>query len=161
MTDTTLTASRLWKRMTADQRLRAARALWADKEAAGDKQQAAQLIAKHMKFRPKSVSGLDADRKARYLTAVPEVPEELAAHLLIMFHLAEQRPMMGTFLDALGIKHDDGMIDEEHVTPDPTKFGAAKAAITAAYPAEDVALYLDTLQWQDPASWGALGESSG
>jgi hypothetical protein len=156
MTDTTVTPSRLWKRMTAEQRLRAAQALWREEEAKGDQMQAALLIAKQMKFRPKTVNGLDADRKARYLASVPEVPDEIAARLLILYHLAEQRPMMGTFLDALGIAHDNGMIQDDAVAPDPAKTVAAAAAIATAYPAQDVALYLNTLLWQDPASWGML-----
>ena len=52
MTDTTLTPSRLWKRMTAEQRLRAAHALWRDQEATADQMQAALLLAQQRKFRP-------------------------------------------------------------------------------------------------------------
>jgi hypothetical protein len=33
---------------------------------------------------------------------------------------------------------------------------AAAAAIAREYPAHDVALYLNTLLWQDPAAWGPL-----
>ena len=64
--------------------------------------------------------------------------------------------MMSAFLDALGIAHENGMIEEDAVAPDPAKMAAATAAIAAAYPADDVSLYLDTLRWQDPAAWGAL-----
>ena len=156
MTDTTLTPSRLWKRMTAAQRLRAASALWRDDQATSDQMQAALLIAKQMKFRPKTVSGLDADRKARYLASVLELSEELAARLLVLYHLAEQRPMMGAFLDAIGIAHENGLIQEDAVTPDPAKTAAAASAIARAYPAQDVSLYLNTLVWQDPAAWATL-----
>jgi hypothetical protein len=153
---TTLTPSRLWKLMTAEQRLRAASALWRDAEATNDQAQAAQLIAKQMKFRPKTVAGLDADRKARYLTGVRDLPEELAARMLVLYHVAEQRPMMGAFLDAVGITHEDGLIEEDAAAPDPVKIAAAAAAIAREYPAHDVSLYLNTLLWQDPASWGLL-----
>jgi hypothetical protein len=159
VTDTTPTPARLWKRMTAAQRLRAAQALHRDDEAAGDRRQAAMLIAKQMKLRPKTATGLDDDRKARYLASLPELPEDLAARMLVVYHLAEQRPMMSAFLDALGIAHENGVIQEDTVAPDPARIAAAIAAIAAAYPADDVALYLDTLRWQDPAAWGALNES--
>ncbi len=33
--------------------------------------------------------------------------------LLVSYHLAHQRPMMGAFLDALGIAHEEGLIKEE------------------------------------------------
>ena len=35
----------------------------------------------------------------------------------------------------------------------------AAATIARSYPAEDVALYLTTLQWQDPNTWGGLAEA--
>ena len=153
---TPLTPSRLWKHMTADQRRRAASALWHAEEAASEQTQAAALIAKHMKFRPKTVHGLDREQKARYLANVPDPSDELAARLLIVYHLAEQRPMMGAFLDALGIAHDNGVIHDDAVAPDQAKIAPAAAAIAREYPAPDVALYLKTLLWQDPASWGPL-----
>ncbi len=142
--------------MTAEQRLRAAYALWRDEEATSDQLQAALLIAQQRKFRPKTVIGLDEDRKARHLASLTTLPEALAARMLVVYHLAEQRPMMGAFLDAIGIAHDNGVIRDDAVTPDPTKITAAAAAIAKDYPTHDVSLYLSTLLWQDPVSWGAL-----
>ena len=153
---TILTPSRLWKEMTAEQRRHAASALWDADEAKSDQLQAAAAIAKHMKFRPKSVRALDRDRKARYLAGVPDLSEELAARLLMLYHLAEQRPLMGAFLDALGIAHENGLIQEDTATPDPTKIPSAVAAIAKLFPAADVSLYLHTLLWQDPSAWAAL-----
>ena len=101
MTDTTPTPGRVWRRMTAEQRHRAAR-------------------------------------------------------VLMLYHLAEQRPMMGAFLDALGIAHDAGLIRDDDVTPDEAKVAAAAAALANAYPAADVSIYLNTLLCQDPKTWGAL-----
>jgi hypothetical protein len=156
MTDTTPTPSRLWKLMTTEQRLRAATALWRNDGATNDQMQAALLIAKQKNFRPKTVIALDGDRKARYLATVPDLPEALAASVLIIYHMADQRPMMGAFLDALGIAHENGMIQDDAVIPDPTKLAAAVAAIVEAFPPHDVSLYLNTLLCQDPATWGAL-----
>ena len=142
--------------MTPEQRHRAASALWGEDEATSEQMQAVLLIAKKMKFRPKTAMGLDDQRKARYLASVPDPPEDLAARLLVVYHLAEQRPMMGAFLDALGIAHENGVIQGDAGTPDPAKMAAAAAAIAREYPAPDVALYLNTLLWQDPAAWAAL-----
>ena len=156
MIDPVPSPSRLWKRMTAEQRLHAAQALWREPEAAAEQRQAAQLIAQQRKFRLKTVLGLDDDRKARYLATLPDLADTLASRVLVLYHLAEQRPMMGAFLDALGIAHENGLIHEDAVAPDPAKMTAAVAAITASYPSDDVALYLNTLLCQDPGSWGAL-----
>ena len=142
--------------MTSDQRLQVAKAFWLDEEAANDQLQAILLISQQKKFRPKTVASLDDDRKARHLATVLDLPEDLAARMLVAYHLSEQRPMMSAFLDALGIAHENGVIQEDAVTPDPAKMATATAAIAAGYPADDVSLYLDTLRWQDPAAWGAL-----
>jgi hypothetical protein len=156
MTDTTLTPSRLWKRMTIDQRTRAARAFWSDPDATDDQVQAALLIAQQKKFRPKTVIGLDVDRKARHLATLGAIPDQVAGRALIVYHLAEHRPMMGAFLDALGIAHENGLIQEEDVKPAAEKIAPAAAQIAEQYPAEDVNLYLNTLLCQDPGTWGVL-----
>jgi hypothetical protein len=67
--------------------------------------------------------------------------------------------MMGSFLDALGVAHEEGIIAEEEMKPpEPEALRKAARAIAASYPADDVALYLSTLTWQDPDTWGALAE---
>ena len=144
--------------MTGEQRLRAARALWNDADARAEQVQAAGVIAQQLKFRPKTVAGLDNDKKARYLTNVVNVPDELAAKLLVAYHFAEQKPMMSAFLDAIGIEHEDGLIKEDAGVPDPARMAGAAAAIARTYPTEDVAVYLNTLLWQDAETWGALGD---
>ena len=130
MTDTTPTPGRVWRRMTAEQRHRAARAFWRDEKGAAERTQAVLLIAQQLKFRPKTVAGLDDERRARHLASVPTLPDAIAARVLMFYHLAEQRPMMGAFLDALGIAHENGLIQDESATPDPAKTaGAAAAAV--------------------------------
>lgn len=156
MTETTLTPSRVWKQMTIDQRTRAARAFWEDPEATDDQVQAALLIAQQKKFRAKTVVGLDVDRKARHLATLGALPDQIAARALIVYHLAEQRPMMAAFLDALGITHENGLIKEEGAKPDVAKVGPAAAQIAKQFPPDDVRIYLNTLRCQDPETWGAL-----
>jgi hypothetical protein len=157
MTDT-LTPARMWRNMPAEQRQRVALAFWKDEEAADDQIQAALLIAQQKKFRPKTVVALDDDRKARHLASIAALPETLAARALVVYHLAEQRPMMAAFLDALGIAHENGLIKEDGAKPEASKIGPAAAQIAKQFPAEDVRLYLHTLLCQDPDTWGALGD---
>src|SRR5690349_12818893 len=156
MADTTLTPSRLWKSMTAEQRQRAARALWKDEDALDDQVQAALIIAQQKKFRPKTVIALDVDRKTRHLASLLAIPDTLAARALIVYHLAEQRPMMSAFLDALGITHENGLIEEDSVKPDADKLAPAASKLASEFPADDVRLYFDTLRCQDPETWGGL-----
>jgi hypothetical protein len=158
MTETTLTPSRLWKTMTIDQRQQAARAFWSDPDATDDQIQAALLIAQQKKFRPKTVVSLDLDRKARHLASLASLPDAMAGRALIVYHLADQRPMMGAFLDALGIAHVNGLIEADSVKPDPAKLVPAAAQLASQFPPEAVRLYLSTLLCQDPDTWGGLAE---
>jgi hypothetical protein len=142
--------------MTSEQKLNASRAFWQAEEATDDQVQAAMLIAQQKKFRPKTVFALDDERRAKHLASLVSLPETMAARALIAYHLAEQRPMMGAFLDALGITHEEGVIQEEEVKPDATKTEAAVGKIAGEFPEVDVSLYLNTLLCQDPATWGGL-----
>src|SRR5262245_48468132 len=121
MTEPTLTPSKLWKRMTAEQRLSVAKAFWLDDEATNDQVQAVMIIAQQKKFRPKFLMALDDDRKARHLSGLLTLPDSIAARALVVYHLAEQRELMGSFLDALGIAHENGLIKDDGVKPDPEK----------------------------------------
>jgi len=152
--------SLLWKRLSAERKLQAADAFWADREAATEQAEAVMLIAHRIKFRAKSVLSLPRERKAKHLVGLGAVSEMLAARLLVAYHLANQRPMMGAFLDALGITHENGLIaDDELQAPNAERLQAAAQAIAEVHPAEDVALYLSTLMWQDPDTWGGLADT--
>ena len=142
--------------MTAAQRLAAARAFWRDGQTADDQAQAVLYIAQQKKFRPKTVMSLEEERKVRHLASLPTLPDALAARALVVYHVAEQRPMMRAFLDAVGIAHEDGLIEEDHIAPDLAKVGPAAAQIANRFPAADVSLYLNTLLYQDPETWGVL-----
>jgi hypothetical protein len=151
--------SQLWKQLNAEKRRQAADAFWHDEHAANEQAEAVNLIAQRIKFRLKSVIAMPVEKKSQYLLSMPAISEMIAARMLVAFHLQHQRAMMGAFLDALGIKHEEGIIAEEEVTP-PTADALKQAAraIAASYPAEDVSLYLSTLVWQDPDTWGALAD---
>jgi len=144
--------------MTGDQRVQAARSFWRDGEASNEQMQAVLLIAQQKKFRPKTVVALDEERKARHLASLVTLPDALAGRALVAYHLAQHRPMMGAFLDALGIAHENGIIQAENVVPDPEKLKPAATALATQYPSDDVSLYLNTLLCQDPETWKALAE---
>ena len=151
--------SQLWKQLDPDRKRQAADAFWRDESAANEQAEAIGLIAQRIKFRLKSVITMPVEKKSQYVLSMPAVSEMLAARLLVAYHLAYQRPMMGAFLDALGISHEQGIIAEEDVKPPSADaLKTAASSLAASYPAGDVSLYLSTLVWQDPDTWGALAE---
>ncbi|MDQ3440161.1 MAG: hypothetical protein M3478_07400 [Planctomycetota bacterium] len=149
--------AKLWRSLPTDVKVAAAAAFWNDEQAALEQAEAVALIAKQIKFRPKSVITLSADRKAKHLAGMAQVSDLLAARLFVAYHLQHQRPMMGRFLDLLGIAHADGLISEESPTaPEADKLDAAAAALASEFPKADVARYFWTLLWQDPETWSGL-----
>ncbi len=151
--------SRLWKKMSAERRIAAAELFWADDQSTEQQIEAVGALAAHMKFRAKSVIALSVDKKAKYLATLPAVSDAVAARALVNYHLARQRPMMGAFLDSLGIAHEEGLISEENVTkPAADGLRTAAAELSSKFPPDDVTLYFSTLVSQDPDTWGGLAD---
>lgn len=149
--------ARLWRLMPLDLRIGAATAFWTDEQAALERAEAVALIAKQIKFRPKSVLALPVERKAKHLAGLPQISDLLAARLLVSYHLEHQRSMMASFLDLLGMAHEDGLIaDESPAAPEPAVLDRAVTALATQYPAAAVSRYFWTLLWQDPETWGGL-----
>ena len=149
--------ARMWRLMKPELRASAATAFWSDDQAALEQAEAVALIARQIKFRPKSVLSLSVDKKARHLAGLTQVSELLAARLVIAYHLEHQRPMMGAFLDALGIAHEDGLIkDDSPKAPDAATLDKGVQELASKYPQQDVARYFWALLWQDAETWGGL-----
>lgn len=151
--------SRIWKRLSPAQRIAAAESFWGDEQSTEQQVEAVAAIASFMKFRTKSVVGLPLDKRVKYLTTLPNMPETVAARALVNYHLARQRPMMAAFLDSLGIAHDNGLITEEKIArPEAEALRAAAADLVSKHPSADVSLYFSTLVSQDPETWGDLAD---
>ncbi len=149
--------AKLWRLMSPELRVAAASAFWTDEQAALERAEAVALIARHVKFRPKSVLALPVEKKAKYLAGLAQVSDLLAARLLVSYHLEHQRPMMGAFLDALGVAHENGLIaDDTPPSPEPDTLDRAVAVLSERFPSRDVARYFWTLLWQDAETWAGL-----
>jgi hypothetical protein len=86
---------------------------------------------------------------------------QLLSAYLVDLHLGHRRPMMGAFLDSLGIANDDGRIDSDSTevpVQDAEKVKEAADALAATFPADEVATYFLTLLLQDASVWGGAIE---
>ncbi len=147
----------MWKQMPVEKRVRAAEAFWQDEHGVEQQMEAVVLIARKLKFRPKSVQQQPLERRSKQLAHLNDVSETIATRALIAYHHAAERPMMGAFLDAMGIAHENGLITAEDMPPPAAEtVVAAAATLAASFPADAVALYLNTLLTQDPDTWSAL-----
>ena len=148
--------------MPPEKRLIAADAFWREEQADIQMQHvdAVVAIAKRLNFRAKSVQALPVDRKAKHLAHLSEVSDAVATRALIAYHFTAKRDLMGAFLDALGITHESGLINEESVTPPPReKLKTAIANVRSTFPREDVDLYVRTLAALDGDTWAELDEA--
>ena len=151
------TATRLWKSLTPDERLRAAAVFFAEPppELVGA---AVGVLARARHLRPQAARALAPDAQARILATVLDPGEPVAQGLLVGLHLADRRPLLGAFLDGLKLPHEDGILKDEADAGPPVSETAARAAVAglAAFPPDQVRTYLNALWLQDPERWHSL-----
>jgi len=147
----------LWKQLPSDTRVVAADAFWRDEQAMEQQVEAVVMLARRLNFRPKSLQALPIERRAKMLAGVNDLSEAIATRALIAYHFSKQRPLMASFLDALGVAHEDGLITAEDVpTPEPERLATAVSAVRASFPHHDFILYMQTLLAIDPETWGGI-----
>lgn len=147
----------IWELMTEDEQKAAAVAFWtgADRESRGALEMA---LAKDLKFRPQSVRQLSAEKVAgRLVRLADELPETVLFQYLFHLHMGERRPLMGGFLDAVGLPHDDGALDlpEDFDGPDPEKVESSARDLVSAS-GHEALVYLGTLIVADGDFWTGL-----
>jgi hypothetical protein len=151
------TATRLWKSLPPEERRAAAATFFAEPppELAGA---ALTALVKARNLRPQAARALAPDAQARILATVLDPGEPLAQGLLVSLHLGHRRALLGAFLDALSLPHDEGVLKEEADSAPPVDVAKAKAAVAAlsSHPPAEVRTYLNTLWLQDPDRWAAL-----
>jgi len=156
------TATRLWKNLPPEERLAAATAFFAEPPPELASAALGALVkARHL--RPQAARSLAPDARARILATVLDPGEPLCQGLLVSLHLGHRRALLGAFLDALSLPHEDGVLKEEADAAAPVTPESAKAAVStlASFPAGEVRTYLNTLWLQDPERWGALEGADG
>jgi hypothetical protein len=156
---TTTTVRRLWKALTPTEKTEAITACLNDDENGWVKNSTRTAVAAALKFRPQTVATWPRAKLVSEAARLPLDDAQLLSAYIVDLHLGHRRPMMGAFLDALGIENDEGRIDSEKVEvpqQDPAKLAAAADALVAKFPADEVATYFLTLLLQDSAVWAGL-----
>jgi len=98
-----------------------------------------------------------AQRHADMLNALtrPRM-EEAAANLLRGWLLKAEIPLIGTFLDSIGVKHEQGVVEDFPATLDDSRLNAAVDTLLAAHPREKVILYFNVLHATSGVVWPNL-----
>ena len=82
--------------------------------------------------------------------------ELIAANLLREWLMKKQTAMLAGFLDALGIAHKDGAVDDLPASVEDAKLTAAVENLLAKYSAEEVAVYLNAFYSMNEVHWPNL-----
>jgi hypothetical protein len=79
-----------------------------------------------------------------------------AAALLRGWLMKNETPLLTTFLDALGIEHKEGAVDDLPESVDDQKLQAAVQILIEKHPAEKVAVYLNAFNEMNDVNWPNL-----
>jgi hypothetical protein len=82
--------------------------------------------------------------------------EMITANLIRTWLLKKYKDMLCDFLDALGIAHKDGVVEDLPTTVEDAKLNSAVDKLLAKYPREVVAVYLHAFQEMNEVQWPNL-----
>lgn len=146
------TSSRLWKTLSAEDKSAAAAELVKDTSPL-IRASVTAVVAEARKMRPVAARKLSAEAQARIIATVRDPGEVLASSLLVALHLGPRRHMLVTFLDALGLPHEDGVLKDEAKEAIPLSDLQRGCAALAGEAPSAIRTYLNTLWLQDPDRW--------
>jgi hypothetical protein len=152
-------ATDLWMGLDRGARALAARCLYAhDWGDTAPRREADLAIARGLRYRETAVKQLPIEKRVDYLARLTRPDESLVTSLLLALHLEARAPMLGAFLDGLGLPHQGGLIDESFdLQPVPAgKLEPAVADLYERFPRSEVDLYLACLKALDPETWAGL-----
>jgi hypothetical protein len=96
-------------------------------------------------------------RQATMITSLSRPALEMPAANLIRFWLVKkQNPMLVQFLDALGIPHKEGVVDDLPASVDDDKLRGAVDGLLAKFPHEATAVYLIAFHDMNEVNWPTL-----
>jgi hypothetical protein len=108
-------------------------------------------VAKALRFRPQAIRKLPMVQRARRARSILERSSnaELCYELFGSYLLKHHKELVTSFLDATGVPHKDGMIEDLADRPDGARVAGAVEQLDGSFEPEDVTLYLSMCveQW--------------
>ncbi len=141
----------LWNALNAREREAAAWAYLRAEES--DRGWLSRVVAEARHFRPATVHRWSDGKIVAAMRSVPLQEPSVAIMLLNTHHLPGQLPMVSAFLDALGVPHEDGVVDDfALIDGDDEDVRAVAKDIAKDHGLRSVAIYLLALRlWNAPA----------
>ena len=119
---------------------------------------ALQAVAEAKKLRPTFFERMPRAARHKDMATMLARPrlELIAANLLREWLMKKQTAMLAQYLDALGIPHKDGAVDDLPASIEDAKLNDAVGKLLANYPAEEVAVYLNAFYTMNEVQWPNL-----
>jgi hypothetical protein len=117
-----------------------------------------KAVAEARKLRPVFLERQPRGERHKDMVATLSRPalDAVTGNLIRTWLLKKYQPMLGDFLDALGIVHKEGVVDDLPATVEDAKLNSAVDALLAKYPPEVVAIYLQAFNEMNEADWPNL-----
>ncbi|MGI8603229.1 MAG: hypothetical protein ACR2OZ_09540 [Verrucomicrobiales bacterium] len=119
-------------------------------------------LATQRKLRPQFVQKKSREQQAAWIldTLKLRSSESIGEQVLQVWLMKAKAAMLVQFLNALGIAHDgNGAVDDLPSTLDAAKLKEALDKLLENFPGEDVAVYLNIFQLQQPGGWPEVSEA--
>jgi hypothetical protein len=115
-------------------------------------------VAEARKVRPVFLERQPKSQRHESMLATLARPalEMVTGNLIRGWLLKKYKDMLCDFLDALGIAHKDGVVEDLPATVEDAKLTAAVDALLGKYPREVVAVYLNAFQEMNEVQWPNL-----
>jgi hypothetical protein len=119
-----------------------------------------QAVADARKLRPVYLERQPRQQRHATMVAALNRPqlEMVASTLLRTWLVKKYKDMLVDFLNALGLEHEDGVVEGLPESMDDGKLKAAVEALLAKYPHEVVGVYLNAFNDMNEANWPNLKE---
>lgn len=125
-------------------------------------QSALSSLAAQRKLRPIFVARKSRTEQIAWMSEQlkSRINEAIGENLLQIWLMKGRPEMLISFLDSLGVPHDGqgGIEGEIPSSLEAEKVKAGAAALLEKHPAEEVAIYLNLFQLQQPGGWPELQE---
>jgi len=117
-----------------------------------------KAVAEARKLRPVFLERQPRPERHKDMVATLSRPalDAVTGNLIRTWLLKKYSSMLADFLDALGIVHKEGVVDDLPATVEDAKLHAAVDALLAKYPPEVVAIYLQAFNEMNEADWPNL-----
>lgn len=118
-------------------------------------------VAKLLKYRPQAIRGVPMAQRAKKARGMlhSKHNSQLCYELFGAYLIARHRELVTGFLEATGVTHQEGMLEDLDANkPDVAKLDAAVAELDGKFDPADVTLYLALCaeQWPDVPELAAL-----